>query len=152
MESVESNLISRLGGVISVQIASLSSVVWFMKLGRRALVSVIAPTAWQSLPLVSQKTQTDESVSDEEGFQVTTSKLTIPLYLSSDADERMVKEHLKYGALLKVTFASGVTMVYGSKRHPLTGTVRRVSGTRHSESPYHVIETSSPAEGLLLGG
>lgn len=152
MESVETNQITHLGGVISARIASLSSVIWFMKLGSRALISLLTPSAWQPLPLVNQKTQADESVSDEDGFLVTTSRLSIPVYLGSGTDKRMIEEYLKYGALIKITFASGSTMVFGSKRHPLTGTLRQVHGTRHSESPYYLIECSSPGEGLLLGG
>lgn len=152
MEDFDSCQKSHLGGVVKVEMAPVSSVSWFLSIGRRALISLKSGAAWLSLPFVDQKTQVDESFSDEEGFAITTSKLTIPIHHVGLAYDMTIKDHLWHGALIKVTFGTGETKVYGSRRHPLTGSLLPIHGTKFSSAPYDLIEVSSPGEGLLLGG
>lgn len=152
METNQSTQNSQLGGIVGASLVSVQHVGWFMKLGRRALVSVLSPDSWLPLNLVSQKSQAEESSDEENGFLVTTYRLTIPVHKQPTTNFYVLRDHLLHGCLIKLTYASGLSMVYGSRRHPLTGTIRNVSGTRHSDLSHDVIEVSAPGEGLLVGG
>lgn len=152
METNVSNQNSQLGGIVEARLVPIQLVGWFIKVGSRALVSVISPDSWLPLHLVSQKSQAEESDDEENGFLVTTYRLTIPLHKQSAFNFYLLRDYLMRGCLIKLRYASGVSMVYGSRRHPLTGTIRNVSGTRHSDLSHDVIEVSAPGEGLLVGG
>lgn len=152
MEIIDSNSVASLGGIVSAQIVRLSDVQWFFRFGRRCLLSVATVTSWMNLLLADQKSQLDESSSDESGFSLVSSKLVLPLRSSSEDFVAMLSEILLRGCLIKVTFATGLTYIYGTQRHPLTGSVVHVPGSKHSDSPYYRIEASAYGRALILGG
>lgn len=150
MNSILRNDFNPLGGVVAASILPVSSLDYFVHTSQVAKLSLVTGSSWYQFDLVNQKSQSEQSSSSDQGFNVDSSTLTILVRCTHNPDIALISDMLASGCIIKTCCADGTVKLFGSPSHPVTGSIHHVPGTRHSDLPHLRIEASTPQHSFLL--
>lgn len=136
-------MITRMGGLVRLEILPISSADATLDMASRRKVILSPGSSWKDLPLVLFSSTLEDTSKDDSFSSLSFSLMLRP---SSDYSEAWLDAILRYGCLLRLHFADLTVMIAGTKDFPVHGTLSHGKGTRPSDSSCLTInaECSSP--------
>lgn len=142
---------NRLGGIIAADIIAISDVTSVStSSGYPIAVTPKAGAAWLELPLSQQQSSVQDRVDDSEAGKLKVTEAYLNLCDITSAMKSYIDGATIRGGILRVHYANGDAILYGTKQWPMSGSLIRMPGQATADGhSYRLTLTSSiPYHGL----
>lgn len=143
---------NRLGGILSADVVSIADVTSVTLTNGYVSSLVLASGAsWKSLPLSQLRSTVDPHVEESDAGQLLQTDVTLNMYgTGASGLFAYVSQAATNGCLLRVHYANGDVILYGTREWPMHGSLVRVPGQSAEDGhSYRLTLTSSvPYQGL----
>lgn len=143
--------VNRLGGIVAADLIAISGVSSVStSSGYPVAVTTQSGSSWLELPLSLLQSSVQDSVDDGDAGKLKVTNATLNLCDITPEMKSYIDAATIQGCILRVHYANGDTIHYGTKLWPMSGFLIRVSGQATSDGHlYRLTLTSSiPYQGL----
>lgn len=143
---------NRLGGILAADIVNIGDVASLTcSNGYVTSITLASGASWKSLPLAQLRSTVDPHVEEGDAGQLLQTDAVLNLCsLGSSAFVSYVVQASATGCLLRVYYANGDVILYGTREWPMHGSLVRLPGQSPADGHIYrlTLTSSTPYQGL----